>query len=214
MRFVIAATAAAAVLLAAAAAQAEKRMFIIANDGDGYGVDRCLASGAPCGDAGGERLLQVAPIRPGAVVPQGRPRRHHRRHPDERPDHLQRRQLRQLRRHRVLALNLTAPARRRLSFSRQQPIDAEAPGAGRKQQNQPAGDRDILCQENILNALRRLRIGPVAVRGSRRNDHEQEPQQCAVSCPEAQHQRNNDDLFHRDRERAHHVGAGIAERRK
>ena len=49
MRFVIAATAAAAVLLAAAAAQAEKRMFIIANDGDGYGVDRCLASGAPCG---------------------------------------------------------------------------------------------------------------------------------------------------------------------
>jgi hypothetical protein len=49
MRFVIAATAAAAVLLAAATAQAEKRMFIIANDGDGYGVDRCLASGAPCG---------------------------------------------------------------------------------------------------------------------------------------------------------------------
>lgn len=49
MRFVIAAAAAAAVLLAAAAAQAEKRMFIIANDGDGYGVDRCLASGAPCG---------------------------------------------------------------------------------------------------------------------------------------------------------------------
>ena len=51
MRFVIAATAAAAVLLAAAAAQAEKRMFIIANDGDGYGVDRCLASGAACGTA-------------------------------------------------------------------------------------------------------------------------------------------------------------------
>jgi hypothetical protein len=51
MRFVIAAAAAAAVLLAAAAAQAEKRMFIIANDGDGYGVDRCLASGAPCGAA-------------------------------------------------------------------------------------------------------------------------------------------------------------------
>ena len=26
-------------------------MFIIANDADGYGIDRCLASGAPCGAA-------------------------------------------------------------------------------------------------------------------------------------------------------------------
>jgi len=26
-------------------------MFIIANDGDGYGVDTCLASGGPCGVA-------------------------------------------------------------------------------------------------------------------------------------------------------------------
>ena len=49
MRFVIAAGAVAAVLLGAAAAQAEKRIFIIANNADGYGVDRCLASGAPCG---------------------------------------------------------------------------------------------------------------------------------------------------------------------
>lgn len=32
-------------------AQAERRMFIIANDGDGYGIDRCLASGAKCGAA-------------------------------------------------------------------------------------------------------------------------------------------------------------------
>jgi hypothetical protein len=49
MRFVIAASVAAAVLLSAAAA--EKRLFIIANDADGYGVDRCLASGASCGEA-------------------------------------------------------------------------------------------------------------------------------------------------------------------
>jgi len=35
----------------AAAAAAEQRMFIIANDGDGYGVDRCLASGDKCGAA-------------------------------------------------------------------------------------------------------------------------------------------------------------------
>jgi hypothetical protein len=40
-----------AALLAASAAQAEKRIFIIANDSDGYGVDRCLASGASCGAA-------------------------------------------------------------------------------------------------------------------------------------------------------------------
>ena len=32
-------------------AQAERRMFIIQNDADGYGVDRCLASGAKCGAA-------------------------------------------------------------------------------------------------------------------------------------------------------------------
>jgi hypothetical protein len=49
MRFLIAATAAAAVLLSAAAAQAERRIFIIANDSDAYGVDHCLASGAQCG---------------------------------------------------------------------------------------------------------------------------------------------------------------------
>jgi len=51
MRYVIAATAVAAVLLSAAAAQAEKRLFIIANDADGYGIDRCLAAGAACGEA-------------------------------------------------------------------------------------------------------------------------------------------------------------------
>jgi uncharacterized DUF497 family protein len=33
------------------AAQAEKRVFIIANNADGYGVDRCLASGSACGTA-------------------------------------------------------------------------------------------------------------------------------------------------------------------
>ena len=51
MRPMIAATAFAAVLFGAAAAQAEKRIFIIANTGDGYGVDLCLASGAACGEA-------------------------------------------------------------------------------------------------------------------------------------------------------------------
>jgi hypothetical protein len=40
-----------AMLLGASAAQAEKRIFIVANNADGYGVDRCLASGAHCGSA-------------------------------------------------------------------------------------------------------------------------------------------------------------------
>jgi hypothetical protein len=40
-----------ATLLGATAAQAEKRIFIVANNADGYGVDRCLASGAKCGTA-------------------------------------------------------------------------------------------------------------------------------------------------------------------
>ncbi len=52
MRSLLAATAlAAALLCGASSAQAEKRIFIIANNGDSYGVDRCLASGAACGAA-------------------------------------------------------------------------------------------------------------------------------------------------------------------
>jgi hypothetical protein len=50
MRSTIAAAAALSIILGAASAQAEKRIFIIANDG-GYGVDNCLASGGSCGNA-------------------------------------------------------------------------------------------------------------------------------------------------------------------
>lgn len=48
MRFVAALTFA-AVVTGSVTAQAEKRIFIIANNSDGYGVDRCLATGARCG---------------------------------------------------------------------------------------------------------------------------------------------------------------------
>ena len=41
----------AALLIAVSAAQAERRIFIIANQAEGYGVDRCLANGQPCGKA-------------------------------------------------------------------------------------------------------------------------------------------------------------------
>lgn len=49
MRAVISAGALAIALLSAANAHAEKRMFIIASNGDGYGVDRCLTTGSSCG---------------------------------------------------------------------------------------------------------------------------------------------------------------------
>lgn len=39
------------VLCLASAQAAERRMFIIANDADGYGIDRCLAAGEKCGAA-------------------------------------------------------------------------------------------------------------------------------------------------------------------
>ena len=47
----IATTVVAAALSGAGAAHAEKRLFIVANNGDGYGIDRCLAASAPCGAA-------------------------------------------------------------------------------------------------------------------------------------------------------------------
>jgi hypothetical protein len=36
-------------LLAASAASADSRVFIIANQADGYGIDQCLARGDKCG---------------------------------------------------------------------------------------------------------------------------------------------------------------------
>jgi len=38
-------------IAAATPAQAEKRTFIVASNADGYGIDRCLATGALCGSA-------------------------------------------------------------------------------------------------------------------------------------------------------------------
>jgi len=50
MRTVLVSVTAALCLCLAHSAQAERRVFIIGND-NGYGIDRCLASGAPCGAA-------------------------------------------------------------------------------------------------------------------------------------------------------------------
>jgi hypothetical protein len=51
MRSVLVSVAALLCLGLVNSAQAERRMFIIANDADGYGIDRCLATGAKCGAA-------------------------------------------------------------------------------------------------------------------------------------------------------------------
>jgi hypothetical protein len=47
-----------ATLLTATAAQAEKRIFIVANSTDGYGVDRCLADGSNCGQVAAAAYCQ------------------------------------------------------------------------------------------------------------------------------------------------------------
>ena len=46
-------------LLSAAHAAGERRMFIIPNDADGYGVDRCLANGENCGRAAANSYCQT-----------------------------------------------------------------------------------------------------------------------------------------------------------
>ena len=51
MRIVPAVVTCVVILAGLMPAQAEKRIFIIANNSDGYGVDRCLASGGKCGEA-------------------------------------------------------------------------------------------------------------------------------------------------------------------
>lgn len=49
MRLFIVPATALALLSAATTAGAETKIFIIENHSDGYGTDRCLASGASCG---------------------------------------------------------------------------------------------------------------------------------------------------------------------
>lgn len=51
MRTLLVSLSAVLCLCLAGNAQAERRLFIIANDADSYGIDRCLATGAKCGAA-------------------------------------------------------------------------------------------------------------------------------------------------------------------
>ena len=47
-----------ALLCSTTAASAETRVFIIANQADGYGVDQCLASGEKCGASAARSYCQ------------------------------------------------------------------------------------------------------------------------------------------------------------
>ena len=51
MRYLVVAVVVFAGVILVSSAQAEKRTFIVANNSDAYGVDRCLATGASCGAA-------------------------------------------------------------------------------------------------------------------------------------------------------------------
>jgi len=51
MRGVLAVLSVLVTLVIAFPAEAERRLFIVANNPDGYGVDRCLANGEKCGVA-------------------------------------------------------------------------------------------------------------------------------------------------------------------
>jgi hypothetical protein len=60
MRTILAGLLGASLLAGAAhAAQSERRMFIIPNDADGYGIDRCLATGDHCGRAAANSYCQT-----------------------------------------------------------------------------------------------------------------------------------------------------------
>ena len=84
------------VILGGVAAHAEKRMFIVANDADGYGVDRCLISGAPCGTTVANGYCHSHEFATGAFVPKGGPRRYRGRHPDKRTGLLPRTSVRRI----------------------------------------------------------------------------------------------------------------------
>jgi hypothetical protein len=59
MRYLLAALGLLAAASASGPAHAESRVFILANNADGYGIDRCLASGSACGSAAATAYCQA-----------------------------------------------------------------------------------------------------------------------------------------------------------
>ena len=58
MRLLLAVLSVATVVAALTPAHAEKRLFIVANNADAYGIDRCLADGKNCGTAAATSYCQ------------------------------------------------------------------------------------------------------------------------------------------------------------
>ena len=58
MRSLLAVAVAGAVIASLSAAQAENRIFVLASNSDGYGIDHCLATGARCGTAAATAFCQ------------------------------------------------------------------------------------------------------------------------------------------------------------
>jgi len=60
-------------VLAASAASADSRVFIVANQADGYGVDQCLAMGEKCGAHAAQSYCQSRDFAQAFVLPARRP---------------------------------------------------------------------------------------------------------------------------------------------
>jgi hypothetical protein len=62
-------------MVAATAASAETRVFIVANQADGYGVDQCLASGEKCGASAARSYCQSRDFAQASSIPTRSPAR-------------------------------------------------------------------------------------------------------------------------------------------
>ena len=115
MRFALAI---AALLLAASSVQAERRIFIIANNGDGYGVDRCLANGVPCGAAAAAAYCKSKDFQQAVSFQKVDKDEITGAIPDHHIADLPGRDLRSVRRHRLLALSRNRLSERAAKFRR------------------------------------------------------------------------------------------------
>src|SRR4029450_9680121 len=74
MRLSSALVASAFLLAASSAASADSRVFIVANQADGYGVDECLASGEKCGAHAARSYCQSREFAQATAYRRGDPR--------------------------------------------------------------------------------------------------------------------------------------------
>ena len=105
------------------------------------------------------------------------------------------------------SVDQAARAVRRTYFARQHIVDAETAAAAHEQHESAAGDGEILAEEDVLQALRRLRKLPIEVRGHKGDYDKDEREQRAVPCRRRRGQRDDNDPLDDMREHAHQVRA-------